>query len=418
MSGELTARDGIDALEAAAREERQRVTRVLLEDGVMLAGHQLFPLVRKHQERLMADMQERLGYALYVTPDTARLHKRFGLGQARPLPLPPRSAAEAKRPVDERRTLDARRCLMVCLLGAALERASSTWGTQVPLTELVGETLTEARTLEIAVDLKRSADLNALMDAVAWLTGQGVLSLLSGTEGRFGAQVADEAYYAIDRARLAGVLADALRVAGADTPAKLEIPEPDDPAGRRRGQRLTRALVEDPVLYVDDLGEDDKVYFLSPQRNTIEAHAGELTGLQVERRKEGTALVATRRELTDRPFPGQSHRKALTLLLLGVLCDAHETRRGRADDPQARITFGDGEVLALASELVAAHEEHWSWRAADSAGVRQAVDDALALLEELMLVRRGPDGLELLPAAHRFRDAQLRVSGTQTQLDI
>jgi len=122
-------------------------------------------------------------------------------------------------------------------------------------------------------------------------------------------------------------------------------------AGRTRAQRLLRALVEDPVLYLDEPDEEDRDYFLR-QRARLERIAGELTGLQVERRREGTALVA----------------------------------RG----------------------LVAQHADHWSWDPGDTASVTRATGKALAVLDDLRLAELGDDGVRVLPAAHRYRSAVAR----------
>ena len=407
------------SLRDAAAEERQRAARALLDCGVLLAGDPIFRHARRHKEPLAADFRDRLGYSLQISTDTARLYKPLLLSHARPLTVPARNQAESRRPVDERRVLDARRCLMVCLTCAVLERR--TLWTQVPLTELAEDIAQEARSLELELDWKLAADRAALLDGLAWLGGLGVLTLRSGAEGAFGDSVdeASEAYYDIDRPRLAGLLAQPLLVAGAQCTRDLETagagPSGDSARSaepsRVRAQRLTRRLVEDPAVYLEDLSEPDRQYFLS-QRGPLERRAAEISGLTVERRREGSALIATGRELSDRPFPTRSHRKQLALLLLAELCSVDERRRAERPDGErdAAVWLAEERLLELVGSLLARHRLHWGFAPDDPAEVHATATAATTLLEELMLLRRGPDGVQLRPAAHRYRDAVATVA--------
>jgi uncharacterized protein (TIGR02678 family) len=401
------------SLSDAALEERQCVARALLDRGVLLAGDPLFRLVRRHREDLASDFRDRLGYSLQVSPATARLYKPLLRSQARALTVAPRNQSESRRPVDERRVLDARRCVMICLTCAVLERR--TLWTQVPLTELAEDIAREARSLELELDWKLAADRAALLDGLAWLSALGVLSLRSGAEGAFGDSVdeASEAYYDIDRPRLAGALAEPLRVAGAQSADDLEpaARSADAEPSRVRAQRLTRRLVEDPAVYLEDLSEADRQYFLS-QRGPLERRAAEISGLQVERRREGSALIATGRELSDRPFPARSHRKQLALLLLAELCDLDAQCRAEwpKGERDAAVWLARERVLELTGWLLARHREHWGFAPDDPTEVEAAAAAATTLLQELMLLRHGPDGVQLRPAAHRYRDAVARVA--------
>ncbi len=400
------------SLREAAAEERQRAARTLLERGVLLAGDPLFTLARRHKQQLAADFRDRLGYSLQVSTDTARLYKRLRLAQARALTVPPRTLSESRRPIDERRVLDARRCLMVCVTCAVLERR--TLWTQVPLTELAQDIAREARSLELELDWKLAADRAALLDGLAWLSALGVLTLRSGAEGAFGEGVdeAAEAYYDIDRPRLAGVLADPMLVAGAQSAGDLE-PAADDNGepGSVRAQRLTRRLVEDPAVYLEDLDERDRQYFLT-QRGPLERRAADISGLQVERRREGSALIAAGRELSDRPFPGRSHRKQLALLLLSELCSLDQERRAArpGGESGAPVSVAEDRVLEIVGMLVARHREHWGFSPDDQFEVQAAAVAAIQLLAELMLLCRGPDGVQLRPAAFRYRHAVAKLA--------
>ncbi|HEX4344260.1 MAG TPA: TIGR02678 family protein [Solirubrobacteraceae bacterium] len=384
-----------DAVVQAAAEERLRAMRALLERQVLTHRDPELALARRHREQLVAIARDQLGATLTITADTAHLSKHVTLAGARPLRLSPRSANERSKPVDERRVLNKRGCLLACVVAGVLERR--TW-TQVPLGALAEEVLIHARTLGVVLDWRARADRMALADGIEFFTGAGVLELRSGAAGELDSD--DEAFYDVHRRRLALLLADPVRTAEATEPHQLETAAEGggDLAGRARSRRLVRALVEDPVLYLDDLGEEDRIYFLA-QRARLEGLAAGITGLAVERRREGTALVATGRELTDRPFPARGHVKQLALLLLPELC---------ARDAGAGTSIAPQEQHALVRALLERHAEHWTaWDAGDPEVVGRACRDALDVLSDLRLVTRlaGGEDIRVLPLARRYRAA-------------
>jgi uncharacterized protein (TIGR02678 family) len=388
-----------------AAEERRRVLRALLARQMLTPADPELGLARRHREELSASLRDLLGATLTVTADTAHLSKRVALAGTRPLRLEPRSASERRRSVDERRTLGGHGSLLACLLAGVLERRG--W-TQVPLGALAEEVLTHARGLQVDLDWRTRADRLALSDAIDFLAGLGVLTLRSGVSGAIDSD--DEAFYDVHRRRLALLLADPVRCAEATAPEHVEIPEQDggDLASRARSRRLLRALVEDPVLYLDDLDEEDRAYFLS-QRARLEALAEQLTGLQAERRREGTALIAAGRELTDRPFPARGNVKQLALLLLPELC---------ARDAAGGTSVADEALRTVVRTLLTRHAEHWSWDPDDSEAVGRATDQALAVLVDLRLVEPADASHRVLPAAHRYRAAIGRRGAAIQQLEL
>lgn len=387
----------------AAAEERVRAVRALLMRQMLTPADSELALARRHREELSAALRDQLGATLTVTADTAHLGKVVSLAGTRPLRLDPRSASERRKSLDERRALGGRGSLLACLLAGVLERRG--WA-QAPLGALAEEVLTHGRGLQIELDWRTRSDRLALIDAIDFLAGLGVLTLRSGVAGALESE--DEAFYDVHRRRLALLLADPVRCAEATEPDQLEIPEPEagDLAGRARSRRLLRLLVDDPVVYLDDLAEDDRAYFLS-QRARLEPLAAQLTGLQVERRREGTALVAAGRELTDRPFPARGNVKQLALLLLPELC---------ARDVPGEASISDEALRAVVRTLLARHAAHWSWDADDAEAVARATDQALAVLTDLRLVHTREDAHHVLPAAHRYRNATGRASTAQLEL--
>lgn len=141
------------------------------------------------------------------------------------------------------------------------------------------------------------------------------------------------------------------------------------------------------MLNLDDLAEEDRAYFVA-QRGRLERVAEDLTGLQVERRRERTALVARARQLTDRPFPAQGAVKQLALLLVAALCE-----RGRGDG----TTSSEAEVAGMGRDLLTRHAVHWPWEPQDGEAVARAVREALGVLTDLRLVPVGEHGSASCP---------------------
>ena len=321
-----------DAVAQAATEERLRATRALLERQVLTPRDPELVVARRHREELAAILRDHLGATLTVTGDTAHLAKHVTLDGARPLRLAPRSANERSKPIDERRVLGQRGRLLVCLIAGVLER--KTWS-QAPLGAIAEEVLTHARSLDITLDWRSRADRTALTDAIEFLAGVGVVELRAGAAGQMDSD--DEAFYDVHRRRLALLLGDPVRTAEAAGPEDLEPREQSggDLAEAPPSRALVRALVEArPLRRRPRRGGSH--YFIA-QRGRLEAIAAQITGLAVERRREGTALVAGGRELTDRPFPARGHVKQLALLLLPELCARTGPRSRPRSSARSRV---------------------------------------------------------------------------------
>lgn len=374
-------------------------------------------LIRRHRGWLARNFAEALGYELRL-PDSscARIVKRFDAERARDLPRAPRSASEARRPIDERPTLDHATIQVICLACAALETTPSD---QLPLGDLAEQVRREARGLDLPdLDWTRAAVRDALSDAVGWLCGLGVLAHRAGQAGRLHTdRGGEEAFYDIDRGRLAMLLADPSTTAAAAGLDGVVAPpnHPPTQAGRLAAHRheVTRRLVEDPVVYrhrpdgpatrhhVDAAA--DAAW--GERRTSWERAATSLTGLDRETRLEGTALISPDRSVTDRPFPTDSHPKQLALLLLAGLCDDGPAAGGpvhRSLPVEARPATRQ-RCLDIVAGLMAEHHAFWkAWDPDDVRVIAEQTDRAVLLLASLGLVDDGGDRLLVLPAAHRY----------------
>jgi len=236
--------------------------------------------------------------------------RRRRRGVRRPLHVRPASATGRARPRDEWPVLSDRGCVLLLLTLVALERG----GAQTAIAELAREVERGGADVEppIEVDFRQRSARVAFADGLDLLCAWGVLEHTAGSHQSFArhAQDKDEALLTVDRRRLAKVVADPARAMAATTLAELMddgdgyAPTPEGER-RRRFHRLARRLVEDPAIVLDDLDEDDRQYLLS-QRARVEDAVGRATGLAIERRLEGTAVVVDDRGLTDIPFPTNS----------------------------------------------------------------------------------------------------------------
>ena len=103
-------------------------------------------------------------------------------------------------------------------------------------------------------------------------------------------------------------------------------PEPvtEDLRTRAIRHRLTRRLLDDPVVYYDELSEAELAY-LTSQRSALTRRICELTGLVAEMRAEGIAMVDPHDDLTDVRMPEVGTDGHVTLLLAEYLAGRRTT---------------------------------------------------------------------------------------------
>lgn len=385
-------------------EEEQRVAfRALLASLFVGAGVPAYALVRRHEPELARIATDVFGYRLHVGATAARLVGAPTERSARrPLRAAPVSVSGRARPRDEWPALSDRAAVLLLCTLAALERG----GAQTALAELARDTAAAAAECDapIAVDFLARAERVAFADGLELLVAWGVLEHTAGSRASYRTLEAgeDEALLTVDRRRLAALLRDPAQALAATTPAQIDAlgegyaPTPE---GDRRAlaHDLARRLVEDPALLLDELDEIERSYFLG-QRARVEDGVARATGLTVERRAEGTALVTDDRAMTDLPFPTRATAKQVALLLCAALC-----RKATAD------AVARERIVALVRALAREHRAHWQRDPDDPVVISALAADAVATLAALDLVALEPSGaVRLRPLAHRFRDPDLR----------
>jgi len=165
------------------------------------------------------------------------------------------------------------------------------------------------------------------------------------------------------------------------------VAESDELRNQALRRRLTRRLLEDPVVYYDELEEDERAYLFS-QRHAITRRIAEATGLIPEMRAEGIAMVDPEDELTDVRMPEQRTDGHVTLLVA-----EHLARRERATR---------GELRAFVRQAAAEHATYWRKGVTEPGAETELLATALEKLSALRLVEADGDVVRSRPAIARF----------------
>ncbi|PTR45426.1 uncharacterized protein (TIGR02678 family) [Rhodococcus sp. OK611] len=432
-----------------ALDSYQRAARIILSNHLVTQSYPdriALPLLRRWATELREDLLELFGYRLEVTETTARL---FTVADR----LDPTAAARTTND----RTFDRHRYAYLALCLAALGRA----GNQITLSELADHVAADAAQVD-GVDLstERSADRDAFVDAVGWLAARDAITLADGDAGGWAANPsAGEALYDIDRSVVVALFRPprALQhltsirglLSGSEAQAADEDGYSPDRSTdlRETARRVRRSLVERPVVYADQLDDDERLQLALP-RTAADVEA--LTGLVAERRAEGIALIDTSGRMSDLRFPSTGTVAQVALLLAGEIADRvldpDAVQLVRMPVPEARtsdliaqldsaipaggIFHGLAERTAEipvaeggATELFPLIEDSWirhtvedlirrygrtfaaQWQA-DHDGLRH---EAVAVLDKQRLVRRTSGGVLALPALARYRGVVVNI---------
>ncbi|HEY3687517.1 MAG TPA: TIGR02678 family protein [Streptosporangiaceae bacterium] len=372
--------------EAELAAERRAVARLLLRCPLVTPGShpEEFALVRRHADWLVRQFHQVLGYRLTVEGRFARLHKPGpGAGAGRRLertgggPFTPRAYAYL--------------ALALSVLVTAPE--------QLLLSELV--TRTRAAAAEAGVDLgepNRPAERRALVAALRQLTEWRVLREDEGTVDRFATDDGEsEALLGIDR-EIARRLVSGPLTRVADAGELVAAATDPGPGGTRHAVR--RRLVESPVVYLDELTDDQRAWLRREQRAEQRLFE-DFLGLDTEIRAEGAAMLDPAGELTDLEFPGTGTVPQAALLLVErLLADLRPTPDGPVP---IGVHVSAAAIEGILADLVTAHGTHWARAHVDHPDL--LFDAVTGLLIRMKLLARDPSGdtWTLRAAAARYR---------------
>jgi len=386
----------LSALDDRVAGEREQAARALLMRPLLSAEDDpdAFTLVRRNAGWLTDRFRHLLGYRLAIRGDHARLYKRPRVAyRDRPARIRPGSIRPG--PEDGWAPFTRRHYVLLALALAALEAHHGR--SQALIGGLAAEVATLGTELGVRVDFERRDERKAFADVLELLCRLGVLRQRDGSRDAFVArdEALEEALFDIEHARLGDLKTTPMALTGIERVEQLlveQYPASEDGERARRRHRIARTLVEEPVLYVDELEPAERDSYRS-QRHRLEPELEALTGLQAERRAEGSALIDPSRRLTDVRFPSRSTESLVALL-------ACERLRAAAYDSD-RNPLPRSEVEALLAEL--------RERLAPDAGA-ELDRAALALLEAHRLIaHEQPAQVRVLPAAARFARPTLRT---------
>jgi uncharacterized protein (TIGR02678 family) len=373
---------------AEEQAQRRSALRSLLAKPLLVADtdSETLVLVRRHLTELRGWLSRETGWRLVADSETARLFKTALV------------LSDASHPArgHNKEPFGRRRYVTLCLALSALARAD----TQTTLGSLADDVLTAAAEPALAatgftLTLDSRADRSDLVAVVRLLLGWGVLSRVAGDEEAYLSAGADVLYDV--RRPVLSVLLSGTRGPSTVTAVPIEdrlaeltaepVAETDELRNQALRRRLTRRLLEDPVVYYDELDEDERAYLLS-QRHAITRRIEDATGLVPEMRAEGIAMVDPEDELTDVRMPEQRTDGHVTLLVA-----EHLARR-----EQATL----GELHAFVRQAAAEHATYWRKGVTEPGAETELLATVLEKLSALRLVQVDGSVVRRRPAIARF----------------
>lgn len=383
--------DLVNVLARHRDQERRDALRALLMRPLMTAAHADFAAVRRHADDLREWFAHQTGWMLHVERDCARLYKR------------PADLRDATRGAPD---FERRRYVLFCLACAALERADP----QITLRALGERLLVLAAEPELAAcgfsfTLETQHERRDLVGVCRTLLELGVLHRVAGDEDAFVARSGD-ALYDVQRRVLASLLAatrgpstwpvgSAPDSLDARLTALVDEYTPDSDDGRRTAMRqhLARRLLDDPVVYFDELDAEMRAYFQN-QRGPLAARLCEASGLAPEQRAEGLALVDESGDLTDTAMPAEGTASHVTLLVAEYLAGVARQEPDRA--------IPESEVAVFIMRASIEYGRYWRKSAREPGAEKELARDALTRLAMLRLIKRRDAVVMPLPALARF----------------
>lgn len=373
-------------------EIREAVSALLRHPLLSFDSHPgTFPQVRRHETELKQWFAEELGYRLVVDSEFARLMK---------VP-PPFTGADRFLTTPSGTPFTSMHYALLCLVLAVLERS----GDQTTLAALAENVKLRAAEIDgLTLDFDRAVQRRAFVHAVRALVELTVLRLLDGDEERFArGEEGGDALYRVDHRRRACLLSCRTSPSSAESASDLNREEyPATPEGRARcqRQRIMRMLVEEPVLYIEDLSDDENRY-LRMQRSRLADRLERVCGLEVEVRKEGLVAVDTAGRTGTASFPA-SGTVAHAALLLAEALGRRESRTGERKANAGLTPMSDTEAAVALAEMAEEHGQWWRADVREEGGAARLAEEALELLAAFRLVARREGGVVPLAAIARF----------------
>jgi uncharacterized protein (TIGR02678 family) len=398
-------------LVVAEREEVARGIRLLLARPLITerGDAAAFDLVRRRRDPLAAWFDYTCGWSLVVEPRRgyARLAKV-------------RSTADGSRPARRLRSgrapFDRLRYMLLCVTAAEL--------LAVPVTTigLLAERVVRAMAADLALpslDTTSRSERMAFVDVLKLMESCGVLLATDGATESYVDSADAKVLYRVDATLLMRLPAAPIGASRLSVPAE-EVPLRFDEllAGLVRERRygsasadataveppvasdtqrnlwlrhsVLRRLFDEPVLYREDLDQDERAYLASPTGRQIMRRSVEQAGFVLEERVEGFLLVDPEAIATDTTFPDDSSTAGVAALLL--LEQVQDAPAGATPE----------QLVAIAGGLLRRFPR-WAKAYRSEDGAARLADDAVSVLCDAGLARRVGNRTVLRPAAYRYR---------------
>lgn len=398
----------------AERADVARGIRALLATPLLTerSSPEVFELIRRRRDPIKKWFEHYCGWTLHV-------ESRVGYARLVKVRLATDPTRPARRSGSGRPAFDRRRYVLLCIVAAEL--------LAVPVTTigLLADRVQDAMASDpdlVAFDSSSRRERVAFADAVRLLESCRAVEVIDGATESYVDSADAKVLYRVDATLVMRLLAspvgasqlevptDELRASPTRALARLVVEqrygaaadpgtsESMSPVQRNLWLRhsVFRKLVDDPVVYFDDLSPEERGYLGSITGRQLMRNAADEAGFTLEERAEGVMLVDPDGLATDERLPGEGAVKTASLLLLDALARA-------------------GGVLAVEQLHVAMTgvlEANRSWAKAyqGDVGVRDLVAEALLILESFGLVAAGHVSVRLLPAAARYRVGAPRTS--------
>lgn len=372
-----------------APAEQQRAARHLLQRPLSVAEDDpsIFQLIRRHEEHLDRWFTQRLGYRLRVTADTARLSK---LGWVADRPL---------RTGNDRPFHQLEYVLLVLTFASTIAGPAV-----VSLRDLVDKVRSAAA--DASVDLAEDAtQRRAQVTVLRWMIEWGLVEELHDRVDAYKDDAEADAVLRTRPDRIALLPLPVLHGLAENSSAD-ELLTAADRRGARRTWLRAR-LVEDPVVYRDDLDVEEWEE-LRRRRGDDARFLEEMFGLVLEARAEGAAAIDPDGRLSVVRFPAGGTVGHAALLFIAAVCD--------------RGLYGwvpETVAVELVDELSTPHRQRWKADLAERPGVLFGEVRDLLVSLRLAEIRDDPEpAVRLLAGAARFRVVVERQAGDGEQLEL
>jgi uncharacterized protein (TIGR02678 family) len=378
--------------------ERRRALCAMLRQPLLTAGGTptQWALVRKHAAWLREWFTRYPGWRLRIDSETARLDKT------------PAGLTDGTRPARDPKSgqpFDRRRYVLVCLALASLERSDrqTTLGDVAQRVVALVQADEGLATAQVRFTLQTRDERRDMVAAMRLLMSWNVLRRLDGDEEAF---VRDEGdvLYNVNRSALTAVLnvqAGPSMVTAEQHEERLAaitrelVADCDDARNQHRQHRLIRRLLDDPVVYYDDLPANEREY-LNFQRSRLLDVVCEATGLTAEVRAEGIAMVDQGSDFTDLAMPEEGTDGQVTLLIAEFL--AMRVRNGIREPVETGVL--ERHVAQVRDDDP--RSQCWRKEARQAGTERALVRQSLERLAGLGLVQRTSQWVIPRPALARF----------------